>query len=120
MTQPPALARVILYVHDMQRVANFYQTYFGYEVTILEDGNLIHLTSSVGGCHITILKASKGHKLGQSQVKLVFEVSDVEAFKTWCAEKGLRFGVTHTGENYAFSNARDPAQNLIQISSRHI
>ena len=81
---------------------------------------MVHLTSSVGGCHITVLKASKGHKLGQSQVKLVFEVGDVEAFKVSFAEQGLQFGVTHVGENYAFSNARDPAKNPIQISSRHI
>jgi len=33
------------------------------------------------------------------------------------AKLGLKFGSIHHGPNYVFSNAREPAKNLIQISS---
>jgi len=39
---------------------------------------------------------------------------DVSHDSTAC---GLRFGATHSGAGYQFANARDPAKNLIQISS---
>ncbi|MBC8077184.1 MAG: VOC family protein [Chloroflexales bacterium] len=118
MQLSPPISRVILYVHSMPEVSAFYQTYFGFREEPIADTDLLHLTSSSGGCAITLLQASKGQKRGQSLVKLVFDVEDVEAFKQASAERGLHFGTTHHGAGYAFANARDPAQNLIQISSR--
>ena len=64
-----------------------------------------------------LLQASKGHRIGQSCVKLIFDVADVAGFKKAQAKLGLKFGSIHHGPNYVFSNARDPAKNLIQISS---
>jgi predicted enzyme related to lactoylglutathione lyase len=119
MKTSPAITRVILYVRNMQAVSAFYQTHFGFQQEELAYTDLLHLTSPSGGCAITLLQASKGHKLGgQSQVKLVFDVDDIEAFKQTSAKRGLRFGAIHRGDTYEFSNARDPAKNLIQISSR--
>ena len=118
MNSAPPLARLILYVHDMPAVATFYQTYFGYRGAMLDATDVMHLSAPGGGCALTLLPASKGHRRGQSQVKLVFEVADVDAFKQESATRGLQFGVTHRGGTYAYANARDPAQNLIQVSSR--
>jgi predicted enzyme related to lactoylglutathione lyase len=118
MKNSPPLARVILYVHNMQTVSAFYQTHFGFQEVAQDDADLTHLTSPSGGCDITLLKASKGQKRGQSLVKLVFDVDDVEAFKKKSGQRGISFGIIHRGENYAFANVRDPANNLVQISSR--
>lgn len=104
----------------MPKVSAFYCTHFGFQQESPPEPEQIRLTSPSGGCALTLLKASKGHKTGgQSQVKLVFEVKDVESFKQASAQRGLHFGVTHRGEGYAFANVRDPAKNLVQISSRH-
>jgi len=57
-------------------------------------------------------------KLGQIDVKLVFAVEDVEAFKQQSAARGLKFGCAHHANGYLFANAKDPDKNLISISSR--
>jgi hypothetical protein len=79
---------------------------------------LIHLESPANGLGLTILQAAKSVKLGQAGVKLVFEVDNIEAFKARSAEAGLKFGAIHAGPDYAFSNAKDPSGNSVQISSR--
>ncbi len=120
MNSSPSISRVILYVHRMPDVSAFYQTYFDFREAALDVIDVIQLISPAGGCAITLLQASKGQKSGQSLVKLVFDVPDIEAFKQTSAERGLYFGTTHHGVGYAFANARDPANNLIQISSRRL
>jgi predicted enzyme related to lactoylglutathione lyase len=80
--------------------------------------DLIHLESPANGMGLTILQAAKSVKLGQAGVKLVFQVEDIEAFKTKSAKAGLKFGATHEGPGYAFANAKDPSGNAVQISSR--
>jgi predicted enzyme related to lactoylglutathione lyase len=113
----PSISQIALYVRDMPKVAAFYKEYFGFHATS-EAIDKIRL-SSFDGCDIVLLQASKGHKIGQSVVKIIFDVEDIEGFKKKCADKGLIFGKTHSGVGYQFSNARDPAKNLIQISNSH-
>jgi hypothetical protein len=67
-----------------------------------------------------LLQASRGHRIGQSNVKIVFDVPDVRTFRAECLKEGLKFGAVHCGPGYEFSNARDPAKNLIQISNSHL
>ena len=50
---------------------------------------------------------------------IVFDVEDVAAARSSHAKLGLKFGAIHRGPGYHFANARDPAKNLIQISSRY-
>ncbi|MGO7164877.1 VOC family protein, partial [Rhizobium johnstonii] len=70
------------------------------------------------GANIMLYQAAKGQRSGQSTVKLVFDVEDVEAFCRRCAENGLEFGAIHNADGYQFANAKDPCQNSISISSR--
>lgn len=116
----PILNRVILYVRDMPKIAVFYSTHFGFSATISEAGDKITLHPPKGGCALVLLQASKGHKIGQSCVKLVFDVPDVAAFRKERARAGLKFGPIHQGPGYCFANARDPAKNLVQISERKL
>lgn len=117
-TPSPLITRIALYVRDMRKIADFYTKHFGFVQDLSEMPGLLRLLPPSGGCGLTLLQASKGHKTGQSCIKIVFDVADIEAFKKICLKKGLKFGSTHPCDGYAYANARDPAKNLIQISSR--
>ena len=62
--------------------------------------------------------AGKAQKRGQSLVKLVFDVEDLEAFCTQSGSNGLDLGPIHQADGYQFANAKDPSGNSISISSR--
>lgn len=119
MKHPP-ISRIALYVRDIPHVAEFYARHFGFSARYSELKDKAVLTPENGGCHLVLLQASKGHKIGQSCVKIIFDVPDVLAAREAHAKKGLKFGNIHNGPGYQFSNARDPAKNLIQISSAYI
>jgi len=102
----------------MEKSAEFYIRYFGFGRVESDVQDLIHLESAQNGLGLTLLQAAKSVKMGQASVKLVFQVDDVEAFKTQSEAAGLKFGATHEGIGYAFANAKDPSGNSIQISSR--
>jgi predicted enzyme related to lactoylglutathione lyase len=110
--------RIIIYAKNIDKMAAFYQRHFGFTVYTEEDDRIVELIPPDGGAHLLLHPASKGMKEGQSCVKLVFSVEDVEAFKARCAANGLKFGATHQADGYVFANARDPGKNPIQISSR--
>ena len=114
----PPLSTIILYARDMQRTAEFYRKYFGFQTTGEVIEGLIELTSTAGGASILIHQAAKSVKLGQVGVKLMFNVQDVEGFKKRSAELGLVFGSTHHANGYSFANTKDPDKNSVAISSR--
>ncbi|MDB6076268.1 MAG: glyoxalase [Akkermansiaceae bacterium] len=118
MNHPIPVTRLVLYVRDLARVAAFYAGHFGYVPLPDRADGMTRLESPAGGCALTLHPASKGHRVGQSCIKLVFEVPDLEAFKATAAERGLAFGTIWKGEGYIFANARDPAKNPIQIFQR--
>ena len=108
----------MIYARKVQRTAEFYQRFFGFEQVTSGTAGVIELTSPNGGAGILIHQAAKSVKLGQVGVKLVFDVNDVESFKKRSAKLGLRFGSTHQAEGYLFANAKDPDKNSVSISSR--
>ena len=117
----PPIARVILYVKNIPKVAAFYQQIFG--MTRLEgksDGWQV-LVSPNGGSPIALFKAAVSQKSGAA-MKLVFSVPDVQDFKRAAEKKGAKFGpvhqADHNGKPYEFANAKDPNGNSISISSR--
>ena len=113
----PSITRVILYVKDMAKVADFYQRHFGFRPLPSARKDWLELVSEVGGCAIALHQASVAQKSG-SAVKIVFGVADVRGFKQLKEAAGLKFGSIHVAEGFEFSNAKDPAGNSIQISSR--
>ncbi|MFT3867682.1 MAG: VOC family protein [Nibricoccus sp.] len=118
MKLTPPISRVILYVKDIPKVAAFYAKHFGFQSKPRKEADLLELASSTGGFSLLLIQASKGHRTGQSCIKLVFDVEDIEGFKAQARKEGLIFGMSHKGEGYEFANARDPAKNPIQISCR--
>jgi predicted enzyme related to lactoylglutathione lyase len=116
MNHPP-VARVILYVKDIPKVAAFYDRFFGMQSLTGPTVGWQELASPSGGCTIALHQAAKSQKSGAA-VKIVFAVKDVEAFVQECARKGLHFGKLHRPKGFEFANAKDPAGNSISVSSR--
>jgi len=114
---PLSIARIILYVRDIPKIAAFYQKHFGLKpLTGAEDGWL-EIGSPNGGCSIALHQAATSQKRG-SEIKIVFGVKDVRRFRAEREAAGLKFGVVHKSRGHEFSNAKDPAGNSVQISSR--
>jgi len=114
------ITKIAFYVRDIPKVAEFYTRHFGFTVRYNEKKDKAILSPAQGGCRLVLLQASKGHKPGQSIVKLMFDVADVAAMKEEQAKKGLMFGAIHKGPTYQFANARDPERNLISISNAYL
>ncbi len=114
MTTP--IVRVILYVKDIAKTAEFYQRHFGLIPIPSDEKGWLELTGE-GSCNLALHQAAKSQKTGAA-IKLVFGVSDVRKFKRDREADGLKFGVIHDTGDFEFANAKDPAGNSIQISSR--
>ena len=120
-TLPPVhvLDRILLYVRDIDTVAEFYARHFGFRIHREEGDRVVELESPAdAGANIMLYPLGRGRKAGQTIAKLVFDVPDVEAFCTRAAEHGLAFGTVHKADGYVFANAKDPAGNAISISGR--
>ena len=116
---PSVLGRILLYVHDMETVAEFYARHFGFRIHRTAGDRIVELESPGGtGANIMLHPLGRGRKGGQTVVKLVFDVPDVDAFCARAAAQGLAFGGIHKGDGYAFANAKDPAGNSVSVSSR--
>jgi len=113
----PAIARVILYVRDIAKVSAFYERHFGMTPIPSTEKGWLELATVSGDCTIALHQAAVSQKSGAA-MKLVFAVADVRAFKRARERDGLKFGVVHEAAGFEFANAKDPAGNSIQISSR--
>jgi len=115
------ISRIILFVRDLPRVADFYQKHFGFAPIPTTEKGWLELATAAGGCTLALHQAAAAAREGgQSQVKIVFGVADVHSAKEELAAQGLRFGKVYEVDGFAFANARDPEGNRIQISSRGI
>ncbi|MGR9344918.1 VOC family protein [Rhizobium leguminosarum] len=112
------LNRLVIYAGNVEETVRFYEKHFGFKATSLPGDRIVELIAQDGGAIIMLHQAAKGQRSGQSIVKLVFDVDDVEAFCRRCAENGLEFGPIHKADGYLFANAKDPCQNSISVSSR--
>ena len=113
------LNRILLYVRDPERVADFYATHFDYQIQREEGDRIIELTRTDDkACKLMLHPLARGRKSGQTLVKLVFDVQDVSAFCANAQKNGLQFGKIHEADGYTFANAKDPAGNSISVSSR--
>ncbi len=112
------LGRLIIYTKKIEDVATFYCTHFGFEALRLDGDRIVELVAPGSGANIMLHPMSAGRKEGQTLVKLVFDVEDVETFCRNAEERGLKFGTIHHAEGYSFANAKDPAKNSVSVSSR--
>lgn len=113
-----SLGRLVLYTHDPDAMAAFYGRHFGYVAQRRDGDRIVELRPPGAGMALLLHPAAKGQKVGQAQVKLVFDIRDVAAFVATARVQGLVFGSLHHGDGYSFANAKDPAGNSIAVSSR--
>lgn len=114
----PSCSRVVIYTKKPEDVAQFYAELFGYRVITKDGDRIIELRPPNCGLILMLHAAGKGQKQGQSLVKLVFDVKDVEFFRQKLIEQGLAIGPVHQADGYQFANFRDPSGNPVSISSR--
>jgi catechol 2,3-dioxygenase-like lactoylglutathione lyase family enzyme len=112
------IGRILLYVKSVEKTVAFYTTHFGFHAVQDEGDRTVELVCRNGGANLMIHPAAKGQKQGQSAVKIVFDVEDVESFIKTSAAAGLNFGTPHKADGYVFANAKDPDGNSISVSSR--
>lgn len=112
----PPITRVVLYVKNIEAVAQFYERHFRLRRGPADEAGWLELSGGAG-CAIALHKAAVSQKSGAA-IKIVFGVQDVAAFKERCAEHGLNFGPIHRAGGVEFANAKDPAGNSILISNR--
>ncbi len=112
------LGRILIYTKKIPEMTEFYCRYFGFECKQLPGDRIVELRPQTTGCTLLLHPASKSQKEGQSLVKLVFDVEDVEAFCRSSESLGLEFGAIHHADGYIFANTKDPSKNSISISSR--
>jgi predicted enzyme related to lactoylglutathione lyase len=117
--EPLPIARIILYVRDLEKVAAFYLKHFGLKPLPGAEDGWLEIGPSNGTCAIALHQAAASQKRG-SEIKIVFGVKDVRKFRAERAAAGLKLGVVHQSANHEFCNAKDPAGNSIQVSSRGI
>ena len=111
------VVRIILYVKNIPKVADFYQRHFGLRSRPSSEKGWLEMAGA--GCDIALHQAATTQKSGAA-MKIVFGVPDVRKFKKERERDGLRFGPVHDAGDFAFANAKDPAGNSVQISSRGI
>lgn len=114
----PSINRIIVYTKKMQAMIDFYSRFFGFEAHQHEGDRIVELRPPSSGLTLLLHPAARGQRDGQSLVKLVFDVRDVEGYCRQLEERGLVFGPIHRGDGYVFANAKDPSNNSISVSSR--
>lgn len=112
------LGRLVMYTKRIDDMVAFYAKHFGYSERRIEGDRIVELVPPGAGATLMLHPASKARKEGQTLVKLVFDVADVPGFCEAAKANGLIFGSIHQADGYCFANAKDPAKNSIQVSSR--
>ena len=113
----PAINRIVVYTKKLPEMVAFYTRFFGFKAHQRDGDRIVELQPRSGRLSI-IHPAGKGKKEGQTSIKLVFDIENVEAFRAQLGAAGLDFGPIHYADGYAFANAKDPSNNSISISSR--
>jgi hypothetical protein len=85
----------------MKEMAAFCCRHFGFEAVSRDNDRVVELRPRNGV--MTIHPASKGQKIGQSLVKLVFDVQDVESSFATARESGPVFDNPISVSSRAFS-----------------
>jgi len=111
-----ALARIILFAPDVPKTVAFYQALFGLPVIgDADDADFVELDA--GGCRLAVHRGAAAAGAGRTP-KIVFRAQNIEDERERLIAKGVRVGGIMRADAFAFFDARDPAGNVFQISSR--
>ena len=109
---------VVIYTRKIDEMIRFYGDLFVYRAIRHEGDRIVELRPATDGLILMLHPADKGQKEGQSLIKLVFDVKNVEIFHKQLVAHGIDIGPIHQADGYQFANMKDPAGNSVSISSR--
>ena len=112
------ITRIVLYVKNVEKSAEFYQRVFELKPVGLPEKGWIEL--GAGGCNIALHQAAKTAGFRRAAAKIVFGVKDVAKTRKLLEKRGLKLGPIHTSPHSTFCNGRDPEGNHLSISSRGV
>lgn len=121
------LATVILFCADVPRLAAFYRDRLGLTPTAETSEGWTVLTA--GSVEIGLHRIPDEHLPGsradfqvENNVKLVFEVEDVDTLRTALNAQGVEIGEVRQfpGHPYRTADGRDPEGNVFQLASRSL
>ncbi|MEO5958752.1 MAG: VOC family protein [Opitutaceae bacterium] len=110
------ITRIILYVKNVERVAEFYQRVFELKPVGPPEKGWIEL--GAGDCNLALHQAAKTADYRRAAAKISFGVKDVAAAKSQLEKRGLKLGKIHVTPNSTFCNGKDPEGNLLSIGNR--
>ncbi len=112
------ITRIILYVRNVDKTAEFYQRVFELKVIGTPEKGWIELGG--GGCNLALHQAAKTAGFRRAAAKIVFGVKDVSKARALLERRGLKLGVIHRSPHSTFCNGKDPEGNHLSISSRGV
>jgi predicted enzyme related to lactoylglutathione lyase len=117
------LTRIILYVHDVERLSAFYREAFG--LTVVEHIADEWAVLAAGACEIALHRVGQAYRTsdpgasqGASNAKLVLSIDgDIAALRATLAAKGVRLGdiKSYPGTG-RLCDGRDPEGNVFQLA----
>lgn len=126
-----SLDRIILYVQDVERLRDFYQTLLG--LTVVEAIESEWAVFRVGVCELALHRVGRAYRVAdpadwqvESNAKLVFTVErELRVLRTELIERGIPMGEvkSYPGLTGLLCDGRDPEGNVFQLAeaagSRH-
>jgi predicted enzyme related to lactoylglutathione lyase len=112
------ITRIILYVKDVGRAAEFYQRVFEMKPVAPPEKGWIELGG--GGCNLALHQAAKSANFRRAAAKIAFGVKDVAKARALLSRRGLKLGAIHRTPHSTFCNGKDPEGNLLSIGNRGV
>lgn len=115
--------RIILYVHDVTRLKEFYGTHFGFRVSEEIAGEWAVLQA--GQIELALHRVGRAYRTAQpvtttrSNAKLVFTIeSGLPELRAYLEKEGVIVGEIkrYPGFSYSLCDGRDPEGNVFQLS----
>jgi predicted enzyme related to lactoylglutathione lyase len=107
------MARVILFLGQMDAMSKFYGEVLGLKLVTSEKG-----WREFDADGATIALHSGPSSPGRKGPKIVFHAKDVAAAREVLVARGGRFGKVRQGEVFCLCDGKDPDGNPIQLSNR--
>lgn len=107
-----AIRRVMLFVKNLDEVADFYESKLGLKIVSREKG---FVDLDAGAVRLALHSGTP--KAGRT--KLCFYAADVSAARAELVSKGVKMGVDPgPGAGLKLCDGKDPAGNVFQLSNR--
>jgi catechol 2,3-dioxygenase-like lactoylglutathione lyase family enzyme len=107
------MARVILFIGQMDVMSRFYGDVLGLKLVTREKG---WQEFEAGGTRIALRSGPSSP--GRKGPKIVFHAPDVAVLRETLVARGARFGKVREGEMFSLCDGKDPDGNPIQLSNR--